>query len=92
MDIQNIFFLTFVILQGEFVLARSRKILETDFLRGRIKERMRNDVLGWFYLIFFYDFGQEQWVHIEDIRLMPEKVQKFDGLAYKCTLKGQCLR
>lgn len=39
-------------------------------------------------MIFFYDVGQEQWVHVDDIRLMPEKVGKFDGLAYKCMLKG----
>ena len=49
---------------------------------------MKNDILGWCYLIFFIDFGQRQWVHIEDIRLIPEQLKMIDELAHKCMLQG----
>ena len=51
---------------------------------------MKNDILGWCYLIFFIDFGQRQWVHIEDIRLIPEQLKMIDELAHKCMLQGKC--
>ena len=50
---------------------------------------MKNDILGWCYLIFFIDFGQRQWVHIEDIRLIPEQLRMIDELAHKCMLQGK---
>lgn len=74
--------------KGDYVLARSRKIREPEFLRGKIEEKMKNDILGWCYLIFFIDVGQRQWVHIEDIRLIPEQLRMIDELAHKCMLQG----
>ena len=69
-------------------MARSQQIQQTEFLRGRIKKIIKDEFLGWHYLIVFIDFGQQQWVHIEDIRLIPEQLRKIDELAYKCMLEG----
>ena len=70
------------------VLARSRNHWHPQLLRGKTKDSIFDDLLGWHFLIKFYDYGHLQWVNSEDIFLMPSCLSKFDPLGHKCMLEG----
>ena len=38
--------------------------------------------------VFFIDHGHIEWVHWEDLRVMPTELKLFDPIAIKCKLEG----
>ena len=68
---------------GQMVLALSRAP-RSAFLRGLILDKYVEYVLGLHYKIKFVDIGHTEWVHTDNIFLMPEILTKFEPLAYEC--------
>jgi phage anti-repressor protein len=73
--------------RGGLILARCTKIKEPcPFHRGKIVDMHFQEVLGLHLRIFFFDYGNVEWVHILDTRIIPKEVVEFPPLAEEAAL------
>jgi len=72
---------------GGVILARCNKIKDTStFHRGKIIDMHFQETLGLHLQIFFYDYGNTEWIHILDTRLMPKELMEIPPLAEEVSL------
>jgi hypothetical protein len=71
---------------GDLVLAPSRAYHDQPLLRGKVVAMLDDPNLGLNYKISFIDIGHDQWVHFDDIFLMPKEMKCVQPLAIKCCL------
>lgn len=73
---------------GQMVLASSRARRNDPFLRAVILAGYEDQVLGLHFKVQYVDVGHEQWVHLDDLRLVPSSLKSIPPLAEQCTLYG----
>lgn len=74
---------------GTYILTYSRHhSSRNQLLRGQVHDMKFDFDISWHYYVHFLDYGFSQWVHVDDIYLMPTGLGNLSPLSFKCQLDG----